>query len=389
MKISVEGNLDTTFADNGIWISELPEVDEYYKAIALQEDGHILITGTHHNFPEPSTSTIRRLIPTGTIDSLFGNNGSAAVRATGGTNTEFLGLSSKGEIYGGGLTVNLEDPDSSKVFLAKYDSNCLLDTSFGVDGIFESESGINEKATSLYIQDDDKIVLGTRFVTASGVDFGLLRLSEEGSLDASFGTNGRVATNFSEMDRATSVLVQEDGKIILSGSTKINSDFDYAIARYNSDGQLDISFGDNGKVVTDFGFNDFITTSTLQADGKLLCVGSSGDQQNPISFSLARYRTEDLSSTERLEQQIQNVSVYPNPTNGILNLEFTLYSATIGSIALLSSSGNLVQKLVEAEPLDSGLNSLKLDVGEAIIPGHYILKIETGRGTVTAAVVVE
>ena len=97
----------------------------------------------------------------------------------------------------------------------------------------------------------------------TGEDFALVRYNPDGSIDKAFGTdnNGRVSTDFGLEDSAYGVVIQPDGKIVVAGDV-VDLDVidpyapksgDFALARYNSDGTLDTSFGKSGRVQTDFG----------------------------------------------------------------------------------------------------------------------------------------
>ena len=88
--------------------------------------------------------------------------------------------------------------------------------------------------------------------------FALARYNSDGTLDATFGGGGKVMTDVSAWDVAYGVAIQADGKIVVAGSSRSQGRF--ALARYDSDGTLDASFGVNGKVETDF---------TPRADGAL------------------------------------------------------------------------------------------------------------------------
>jgi uncharacterized delta-60 repeat protein len=124
-----------------------------------------------------------------------------------------------------------------------------------------------------------------------------------GALDMSFGNQGRVLTDFfTKMDIANDMLVQPDGKIVVVGLTHIDFTawYDFGIVRYNSDGTLDSTFGNGGKVSTDFSVDDNAFSVALQSDGKLVVVGTTvgifGSTQ--IDFAVARYNTNgSLDST--------------------------------------------------------------------------------------------
>jgi uncharacterized delta-60 repeat protein len=118
-----------------------------------------------------------------------------------------------------------------------------------------------------------------------------------GDLDPSFGSGGKVTTDFGGYDVASAVAIQADGKVVAAGFTDANVGggvFDFALARYNTDGSLDPSFGSGGKLTTDFGsFNDGAEAIAIQSDGKIVAAGSTkvGDVLGrDYDFALARYR---------------------------------------------------------------------------------------------------
>src|SRR5262245_52076160 len=77
--------------------------------------------------------------------------------------------------------------------------------------------------------------------------------THSGALDATFGTGGKVTTEFRVVgDFASAVAIQPDGKTVAAGQTATNGGSDFALARYNANGMLDASFGSGGKVTTDF-----------------------------------------------------------------------------------------------------------------------------------------
>jgi len=151
-------------------------------------------------------------------------------------------------------------------------------------------SSLEDKAYSITINKDGKILLSGY----SRNDFALVRYNTDGSLDASFDGDGKVITDIgSAGDSGRSVTLLNDGKILVGGySSPEFGVSDFALARYNSDGTLDTSFNGDGKVTTDFGAGDYGYDITLQADGKILVGGIS--TSNPFEdgdFALVRYNT--------------------------------------------------------------------------------------------------
>jgi uncharacterized delta-60 repeat protein len=148
---------------------------------------------------------------------------------------------------------------------------------------------------ALILQPDGKIVLaGQAFSSTTRQDFALARYNADGSLDATFGSGGKVATDFfGGEDGANGAVLQSDGKIVAAGvARKTNGDYDIALARYNTNGTLDATFGSglNGKVTTDFGCPpgsfgvEAANSVALQSDGSIVIAGVCGS-----NFQVVRY----------------------------------------------------------------------------------------------------
>ena len=113
-----------------------------------------------------------------------------------------------------------------------------------------------------------------------------------GDLDTTFGTGGKVTTDFSGgTDQAFAVALQTDGKIVVAGEAKTGySREDFALARYHPNGTLDTTFGTGGKVTTDFaGDTDQVFAVALQPDGKIVVAGEAKAGYSGEDFALARY----------------------------------------------------------------------------------------------------
>ena len=134
-----------------------------------------------------------------------------------------------------------------------------LDPTFGSNGKVKTDfNRNNDLAYGMALQPDGKVIVaGISFagLSAEGGDFAVARYNTNGTLDTSFGVGGKVTTDFGLTETASSVVVQSDGKIIVAGGTYPifpSSGGQFALARYNSNGSLDTSFGDNGLVRTTF-----------------------------------------------------------------------------------------------------------------------------------------
>src|SRR6185312_12779398 len=162
-----------------------------------------------------------------------------------------------------------------------------LDGAFGTGGTVTTDfAGNGDEARAVAVQPDGKIVAAGGALGAT-VDFALVRYRPDGTLDATFGTGGKVTTDFGSAEQAFAVAVQPDGKIVVAGGGATG----FELARYNADGSLDGTFGAGGKVTTRFGLGLPFTRAhaiVLQPDGKIVVAGTATSATAP-DFGLARY----------------------------------------------------------------------------------------------------
>ena len=192
------------------------------------------------------------------------------------------------------------------ISLARLNPNVRLDRSTFGSGrgtvitrlnYFQNSSG------ALALQPDGKIVVAGTILNTdwkTPQNLALARFNSDGSLDTTFGGTGIVVTDFGAEESTANLVIQASGKIIVAGTTSSAGSSDFLLVRYNSDGSLDTSFGSNGKLVTDFGNSAEAATGIVQQpDGKVIVSGTSGD--NAI---LARYDTGASSTATHRELQI-------------------------------------------------------------------------------------
>jgi uncharacterized delta-60 repeat protein len=151
-----------------------------------------------------------------------------------------------------------------------------LDSLFAGGKVVKDLLGNDDYGFAVAVQADGKVLVAGRAGAAVGGDFGLLRLNADGTPDSTFGNAGVVTLDMgSSFDSAYAILVQSDGKIILGGETsRSGTSSDFALARFNADGRLDTTFGTSGKVVTDFATkNDQLAALALTSDGHIVAAG--------------------------------------------------------------------------------------------------------------------
>jgi uncharacterized delta-60 repeat protein len=175
--------------------------------------------------------------------------------------------------------------------LARYNRDGSLDRSFGSGGklLTDFGNGSDSKAFDIAIEPDGKIVAAGQSSASGSYDFALARYNRDGSLDSSFGSGGRVLTDFGSFDEIQAVAIQPNGKIVAAGEGASQ----FALARYNRDGSLDQSFGSGGKILTDLGPSRFAWAVAIEPAGKIVAAGDGIAGQvfdvAHVDFALVRY----------------------------------------------------------------------------------------------------
>lgn len=279
-RFSPDGSVDTTFGTAGVSRTLPFNQPVLVNVLALQPDGKILLAGG---------GFLERLNNSGQVDTTFGINGAAPVISVSPT---AIALQGDGKIL---LTTGLFPRGQAGMVsqagsISRYTADGALDTSFGVQGQAASVA----QASAIALQGDGKIVVAgaltsNLFPPPAGNDtgFGLVRYNSNGSIDTTFGKHGGVITDFGSsapfaVDFA--LAIQSNGNIIAAGQAGPRPvDFTFvpsslALARYTSDGRLDLTFGMGGKVITNLGSNNlaFISATALQSDGNIVVAASSG-----------------------------------------------------------------------------------------------------------------
>lgn len=333
-RLNADGSLDNTFGNGGLDTLEPPlDVLGRY-ALTLQPDGKILIAGTANG----TSIGIGRLLPNGITDSTFGVNGLVATntwstwaygQATG------IAVMPNGSIVVGGVT-------SLNGFIAiRLLPDGPPDTSFNHTGVAITVAGGSfNYCHAMVLQPDGKIVLGgSGFFGANGSDFTLVRYNTDGSLDRSYGDTGVVNIDFNRNDDVIGALCPAQNEaIIAAGYAVVAGHENFALARIDSNGKVDSIFGNNGRITTAIqDSNDLALGVVIQQDDKIILAGSSEDASGYNGdLTLARYISFPAANVSNLMLPTK-VFLYPNPTVSLLMVNNTNHIIDIAAHDMLGN----------------------------------------------------
>ncbi len=303
-RYTANGSLDTTFHTDGKLSTLIGGGADEINAVALQADNKIIAAGFTFgtNNIRNKDFALTRYNSDGTLDTTFGNNGkvTTAIGSTASNGHDIINdisiQSVDEKIVAAGSYRNGSNGDD--FVLARYTVNGTLDTSFGTGGLVKTTINTNDETiNALVLQPDGKIVAaGTSFTTGTAPnhhDFTLARYNTNGTLDTSFGASGIQKTPIDNGSFAEAVVLQSDGKIVVAGSSESNTGFDFALARYNLDGTIDTSFGIDGIVRTPVSTgHDFANAIKIQSDGMIVVSGTSFSGASPEQFAVVRYNSD-------------------------------------------------------------------------------------------------
>lgn len=332
VRYNTDGSLDDAFGTGGVVTTGFADnFTNEAKAIAfVSGEGRkrILVAGTTSTRGGSRDSTyvncdfaLARYNLQGKPDPSFGTGGQVTTDffKSGAVAEAIVVREASGEILVGGYAREKKakavdsgsfwDTYDSYFALASYNSGGKLNVEFGKGGKVTTDvvGKKDNEARAIALQPDGMILLGG----FANDYFAMARYQPDGRLDPTFGENGKVTTKFGPpySSWADAVVIQPDGKIVLSGEVMSFPPFsaEFALARYDSKGVLDPTFGAGGLVTTSFGIGAYSAASaaTLQPDGKIVLVGLALTP-GVYDFALARYCLYAVSSSPDPESECED-----------------------------------------------------------------------------------
>ena len=381
-RYNIDGTLDNNFSTDGKETCAVGTGNDYGYSVALQSDGKIIMAGWSNNGIDYDFAVVR-FNPDGTLDNTFGTNGKLTTSI--GTLDDYafsVAIQANGKIVVAGQSNSGVNDDFA---IVRYNSDGTLDNSFSIDGKLTLDFNMfDDAAFSLAIQPDDKIIVSGASDSGTSIDFALARYSIDGSLDNSFSTDGKLTTDIIMVDEiATSMTLQPDGKIVAAGSSSDGVNHDFALARYNMDGALDIGFSTDGKLTTSIGVVDnYAFSVALQPDGKIVVAGWSFNGGN-TDFALARYISGLNVGMLDFSTFNNSIFIYPNPITQSSLLEYELKKNEIITIRLLDVRMNVIKTLINNEKQEAGIHNCEIDISNELASGSYYIVFSTLEGQIT------
>lgn len=288
-----DGSLDAGFGSGGVVVTAVGD-SSIANAVALQSDGKILVVGGDSQwFGSSHRMIVVRYSSDGALDNTFGSGGIVVLAIGGFSGAEDVVIQPDGKIVVAGYSYIV----AASFTFVRLNPDGSFDSTFDNDGVFVVPQSANARPTygrAVALQTDGKIVAAGFDGGGQTSDIAVIRCNSDGSLDSTFGSGGVVFTNISDQqkDTANDLAIQPDGKIVVVGTSAYKTNSVAVLARYNTDGSLDTSFGKNGRVAPPIyvGAAGSASGVALQADGKIL-IAQGRDLLLFATFNVSRYET--------------------------------------------------------------------------------------------------
>ncbi len=286
VRYNPDGSLDSSFDGDGKVTTAVGPGIDTGSGIAIQADGKLVVGGYASNGTDYDFAAVRYNTD-GSLDTSFDGDGIA-------TTPIGLGYDAVGDvtiqpdgkiILAGSSRVGTDDGFA----LARFDVDGSLDTTFDGDGTVTTQIGASTDSASAVTVEPDGSIVAAGYSVGTNADFAVARYNPDGSLDTSFDGDGVTTTPIGTIsDIANAVAVLPGGRILAAGYAQ-TTDYDFALVRYEADGSLDATFGTGGKVKAPIGSGwDLGYGMAVQPDGNVV-VGGTTNNGTDFDIALARF----------------------------------------------------------------------------------------------------
>ncbi len=337
VRYNADGTLDPSFDGDGLVRTSLGGY-AMIADMALQNDGRIVVAGNVMIGSTPSRFLLARYNTDGSLDAGFAQGGILviAVGPDAGA-ARSVAIDQQGRIVAAGWCYQPGgQPMHEEMAIVRVNNDGALDASFDGDGIRTLAAGPNCEASSVVVTDDDRILVGGTSISNNDHDPALACLLDNGTLDPAFGNAGIVVSGLpSVQETINDMVVQPDGRILLGGTIILGGTEDMLLARFDPDGSVDQSFS-GGRVTAAIGAftNEIGCSLFLQPDGRILFGGSFGLSAMMYSYLLlARFEPDgSLDATF-------NGGIFMNAVSGSYTIAQAIAMDTDGAVLAAGFNG--------------------------------------------------
>ena len=392
MRLNTDGTVDSTFGSTGLVTTSIGSMGEQPFAIAVQPDGRILVAGNSRAGSANADFALVRYNSDGTLDNSFDGDGKLTTGITTGNDEAYaMSLQPDGKIVLAGICTS---GGNSDVALVRYEPNGAYDTAFDFDGIarFPITANEDDAGVAMALQPDGKVIVTGCTSDSLGFVMATLRLNADGSLDDTFGEDGKVTTNIGPgWEKAFAICLQPDGKVNIGGYAGGNTawiDAGFTVVRYTASGELDSSFAVNGSAVSLFSTYSEIHALAMQPDLKIIAAGFTVDTTSTTGYDLAfaRYISGLNVGVVDFSTNPGIALVYPNPLADEAVLEYELSASGALLCELFNAQGRLERTLFSNAQRSHGKHREKVDLS-GLAAGHYTLVLTNGTGKMSVGLV--
>ncbi len=352
VRLKPNGTFDSSFGINGISYS--PTVALWGSTVGkviVKADGKIVTAGTGYYNVNTPYFEVAQFLPNGKLDSSFAVNGFFHYSAGAGGAGHSLALLPNDHIIVAGIRFPL-----GVMAGVNLKPNGVIDSSYGTNGVVTCQAFLNNKALycRVSLQNDNKVLLlGCGIWSGNRKGIGLGRFNINGKPDSAFAYLGTLTTTFENFgDSPQGVNEQFDGTLVISGYSNVSSN-KFAMMRLKSNGTTDTTYGRLGKVLTAVpGNGGVIDNSFMQPDGKIVLTGST-KLNNVYSFVAGRF----VVTPNPHYNTLKGYTYLDMNSNGVKdsteafaqNIKYTIVKSALDSITVQSSDGRFL-----ADILDTG-----------------------------------
>lgn len=343
LRVNEDGSVDTTFGNRGVYRFRSDLGSDLGYGIELLDDGSILACGSFSQEDISDTDFfIYKLTSEGVLDTTFGTNGSTIVKIDSSEDyANAMAISPTGDIYLAGSSKVPGFTFRSDV-MVKLNAAGKVDSTFGVNGIFEwNTSGVSTSETrQLLIASDGNLLTSGRTRPNSKDRISLYKVKADGSgLDSTFGINGGVLAPLD--GSGYGLAIHPNGTILVAGNNATTDGFDLVVAAFDENGMVKTDFGVFGVATINPGLNDVGYSIAVQPDGKIMVGGESGGNFRlppPRAFMSTR-----MDITGKIDSTWGGGGVVITPTSDFFAFANALLIQRDGKIVLGGASATQTQ----------------------------------------------